>query len=126
MNRSAVYLLKKYFAIILVGVVGLLTLNNALFTHFHKLANGDLIVHAHPFSKSSQTSNPSQTHEHTKVELLVLDNLLLLFVGIILVTISSLVSTQKVERFCATLAIKYTRFRHFSNRAPPSLFIGIC
>ena len=120
MNKSAVYLLKKYFAVVLVGAVGLLTLNNALYTHFHKLANGNLIVHAHPFSKSDQTSIPPKTHEHTKVELLVLDNLLLLFAGKILVTISSLVSTQKIERFCATYAIHYARFRHFSNRAPPS------
>lgn len=126
MNKSAVYILKKYFALILVGVVGLLTLNNALYTHFHKLANGELIVHAHPFSKSNQTSNPSKTHEHTKVELLVFDNLLLLFAGIILVTISSLVVPQKTERQCIVVIVKRSLSRYFCNRAPPTLFIEAC
>jgi len=119
MKQSTIYMLKKNFAIVLVGVVGLLTLNNVLFTHFHKLANGELIVHAHPFSKSGQTNNPSETHEHTKVELLVFDSLLLLFTGIIIAGTSNLIRPFEIKRLYAAFTVKQNHFRHFSNRAPP-------
>jgi hypothetical protein len=72
-------IIKKYFALLLVGIVGLLVLNNALFSHNHRLPNGSVVVHAHPFSKSNQPDLPLQSHQHTKFQLLFLDSLLVLF-----------------------------------------------
>ena len=59
-----------------MGVIGLLIINSILFTHSQTLSDGSVIVHAHPYNK---TSNPSSNHNHHEDELLILNNITLLF-----------------------------------------------
>lgn len=54
----------------------LLITNNAFFTHIHKLPNGNIITHAHPFNKS-ENSNSTQ-HTHTDFQIFILQQLQLL------------------------------------------------
>ncbi|MBN2213607.1 MAG: hypothetical protein JW723_05130 [Bacteroidales bacterium] len=52
--------------------------NKIIFTHSHILANGQVISHAHPYDKSSD-SEPFKSHHHTQSELLFFENLKILF-----------------------------------------------
>lgn len=120
MKAGMHYIVKKYFAIALVGIIGLLTLNNTLFMHLHRLPDGSLIVHAHPFSKSNQADDPGQTHQHTKVELLVFDSLLILFAIGLLRVAKSNEQPRLVKHYYKLQSIGSSISHIFSNRAPPA------
>jgi hypothetical protein len=47
--------------------------NNILFIHPHKLLNGSIVFHSHPYSKSDESKNGQ--HQHTQDELLVIQGL---------------------------------------------------
>jgi len=59
-----------------LGIIGLLIINSILFTHSQILSDGSVVVHAHPYDK---TSNPPSSHSHHEDELLILNNITLLF-----------------------------------------------
>ncbi len=76
----------KLIATLLMISVGLFIVNNVVFLHTHKLANGRFIVHAHPYNKS-QDSAPFKKHNHTSQELFHIAHLQLLFlIGILTVS----------------------------------------
>lgn len=60
----------------------MLVCNRALFTHTHKLKDGTLIEHAHPFDKAGDTT-PLKSHHHTASAFLFFENLALLFITLI-------------------------------------------
>jgi hypothetical protein len=119
MKAGMTYWIKKTLAILLLGVIGLLMLNNALYMHLHRMADGTLIVHAHPFSKSNQTDDPAQTHKHTKVEILVFSNLLILFAVGLFQMVKSLVQPKLIKRYYLLQFLGLRSRRITSNRAPP-------
>ncbi len=49
----------------------LILLNNVVFRHSHRLTNGKIITHAHPYKPVS--NSPFQPNNHTTSELYVLD-----------------------------------------------------
>ncbi|MBI9054456.1 MAG: hypothetical protein JEY96_11605 [Bacteroidales bacterium] len=53
------------FLIILGGII----FNSTFFLHAHKTACGQIVFHAHPFSKTADSENSAPTHEHNKFEL---------------------------------------------------------
>jgi hypothetical protein len=121
MNAGVINRTKKYFAIALVSIVGLLTINNALFLHMHRLANGSLVVHAHPFSKSNQTDSAAKSHQHSKVEFQFLDSLLLLFANNISTT-EIVISTNWQEYiFNYQFSNLENSPQKITNKAPPSI-----
>ncbi len=61
-----------------VLIIAFQIVNNICWQHVHILADGTLVTHAHPYSKSSDSS-PAKQHHHTNAEMLVLDNLEILF-----------------------------------------------
>lgn len=111
---------KKYFAIFLVAIVGGLILNNILFIHLHLLPDGEIIVHAHPFSKTQQAENPLQPHQHSKVEILFFDSLLLLFVAAILHQLSAVVRKWKAQNVHYSYILLQNTPQVITNKAPPS------
>jgi hypothetical protein len=53
----------------LLGLWALIMLNSVMYRHTHRLPNGKIVSHAHPYQKSSDgTTN----HEHTDEELALL------------------------------------------------------
>ncbi|WP_298647228.1 hypothetical protein [uncultured Proteiniphilum sp.] len=80
--------ISKQIARLLIVVLGLFILNNAVFLHAHRLSNGEIILHAHPYNKS-QDPAPIKTHHHTAAELFSIAHLQLLF--FVLVTLSATV-----------------------------------
>lgn len=121
MNARVPSTIKNYLAIALLGIVALLTLNNALFVHWHTLPNGNIVVHSHPFSEPLQ-SDGSQGHQHSKIEFNFLDSLLLLFaVGLIAFALKALLFaeihfTNYSPTFLSLSPLSLT------NKAPPVCF----
>lgn len=68
MNRANKIL--SYFAILSIL---LLIVNNVLFTHFHHLENGEIVVHAHPYNIFAENDQSKANHKHTDSELLLAD-----------------------------------------------------
>lgn len=57
---------------VLLAFFSLLTLNNIVFRHAHRLANGQIITHAHPYWPS-KNKPPYQPNHHTNGQLVLLD-----------------------------------------------------
>ncbi len=71
-------ILKRIGVIIMICFVGLMIANKVMYTHIHKLEDGSIVVHAHPYDKS-ENENSGKTHHHVKAELFFLQSLELLF-----------------------------------------------
>ncbi|MBN2699347.1 MAG: hypothetical protein JXR52_11030 [Bacteroidales bacterium] len=56
-------------SLLLIGVLFVIIANKAVFTHTHLLGNGEIITHAHPFDRKTD-SQPSDNHHHSESELL--------------------------------------------------------
>ena len=59
---------------VLLAYFSLLTLNNVVFRHAHRLANGQIITHAHPYWPT-KNKPPDQPNPHTNGQLVLLDAL---------------------------------------------------
>ena len=68
MISKASYLLRIVGLLLIVAVL-LLLVNKSIFVHSHKMADGTIVVHAHPYNKSNDTE-PFKSHTHTQAELL--------------------------------------------------------
>jgi hypothetical protein len=53
----------------LLGLWALIMLNSVMYRHTHRLPNGKIVSHAHPYQKSSDGAT---NHEHTDEELALL------------------------------------------------------
>jgi len=102
----------------MIGILGLLIANKGLFMHTHKLVNGSVVTHSHPYDKK-QDSEPNKKHHHTKAEFLFFENINILFLTIFLIfSILSLV--RKKTSFIDVEKIYFTQLSfHYQGRAPP-------
>lgn len=64
--------IKKYLQHILVasGLIAMMlfSYNNATNWHFHKLDDGTIVKHAHPYQKGTKPDAPFQKHQHSGKE----------------------------------------------------------
>jgi hypothetical protein len=107
----------KAFAYFMIGIMSILVVNKAMFMHAHKMTDGKVITHSHPYDKND--SKPFKSHHHTKVEFLVIENLKILFLFVFLTsTLQNLVKKAKysfyrITRYTLNCIILY------KSRAPP-------
>ena len=99
-------------------MIGLLIANKAIFTHIHKLVDGTVIEHAHPFNKSDD-SKPYKSHNHTKAEILFFQNVEILFLFVFLTF--ALLKLVKKTKYSFYRITSYTLncIIHYKGRAPP-------
>ncbi len=74
MGSTNVFCLKRYragIARLLLSIYVAVFLNGVIFRHAHRLADGTIICHAHPYKSSPGTQFPS--HAHSRDELIWLD-----------------------------------------------------
>ena len=69
--------LKKIFGLLSIALILMLIGNKAMFWHTHQCADGSVINHAHPYSKSQESQSEKQ-HQHNNFELVFLQQLLIL------------------------------------------------
>ncbi|MEN8224621.1 MAG: hypothetical protein ABFS05_04600 [Bacteroidota bacterium] len=86
-------ILKKILAWLLVLSMGMLIVNKAVYLHVHKLENGTIVAHAHPFDKSND-AEPFKKHHHSDAEWISLSQIDTLF--FLLVLIGVLLSANSI------------------------------
>jgi len=64
--------------------------NNVAFLHTHVLSDGQIVQHAHPFSKN-KAENQNSGHTHNSLEILILNQLLIL---VLLIASTGLIITR--------------------------------
>ena len=109
---------RKVAIICMIGIIGLLTINNVMFLHSHKLDNGNFVTHAHPYDKSNDSA-PIKSHHHSKTELIFLENLQLLFIFILILFI--VLDVAKKKSHFVINRVFYTQGYEilYLGRAPP-------
>lgn len=109
---------ERLIASLTLVLISMLIINNSIFLHSHHLSNGFSISHAHPFKKSQSQGEP-MGHSHSKAEVLFLDQLNILFVIAISVSVAFYLRSNvaKFQPLVFSLQINY--FTKFFGRAPP-------
>ncbi len=113
-------IVKRALAVLMILIVGLLMVNKGLFVHTHKLEDGTIITHSHPYDKNHD-SEPYKKHHHSKSEFLFFSNLSILFFLIFL--IDSFLPLVKKKIFFRGFDKIYLKLLCYSvnGRAPPAL-----
>ncbi|MBW8333890.1 MAG: hypothetical protein K0M40_17845 [Prolixibacteraceae bacterium] len=109
---------KRAIAYLILGLMGLLIINKAVFLHSHVLADGTVISHAHPY-QSTDDSKPFQSHHHTKAAFFLFNNIELFFYSFpfgLIFFIPDLRTKVFISGF-TQIAPEY--FSSTRNRAPP-------
>ena len=73
MNKAPANISMRLFSYLFIVIVGLMIANKVLNLHLHKMENGSIVAHAHPFEKSDG-STPYESHQHTDTELLLIQS----------------------------------------------------
>lgn len=108
----------RTFALLMIGVMGMLIANKGLNLHSHKLDNGKIVMHSHPFNKN-QDSNPFKSHQHTNIEFLVLENLgILFFLVFLTITLFALIRKKTFYDNNKKGKLKILPYS-YPGRAPP-------
>jgi hypothetical protein len=105
----------------MISVMALMIANQALFLHAHKLADGTIVAHAHPYDKADETG-PYKSHHHTSSQLIFFENLHILFLFLFLI-LAVLTIPQELKRsidFLINYFLFYTNLH--KGRAPPASF----
>jgi len=113
---------KKQIVYLIIGLMGLMIINKAIFLHSHILTNGTVISHAHPY-QSTDNSKPFQSHHHTKAAFFLFDNIQLLFNSIPFGLIFLIPNFRTKVFFSGFTQIAPEYFSSTRNRAPPLMFL---
>lgn len=108
---------KKSIAFLLIAFVGLLVANEAIYRHTHHI-NGNTVTHAHPYDASSN-DQPSQTHQHSKAQIVFLNMLELLFPVFFLVFLTLAIPKPLKRTVNNIIPIYSARILNQQGRAPP-------
>lgn len=92
--------------------------NIACYSHTHRLADGSIVTHAHPYSKSTD-NQPFKSHHHTKAEFIIINALSLLFSLLIVASIfiNSVNTKAESEFIIASYSLESLQIQR--GRAPP-------
>ena len=113
---------KAFFLLILLPTIILLNFNLTTNGHQHKLINGEIVYHCHPFEHSSNNQSPYEDHHHSESEILFLsqtsNSFIIIFYFFIL---SNLLPLFKKEfHFLSNISLVSKEYHYQINyRAPP-------
>ncbi len=118
MKKVTNTILIRGIAIIMIGIMTLMIINQRFFLHTHKLSDGTIIVHAHPYDKSTD-SKPYKTHQHTNSLLLFYQNVSILFFVVFLAFALLVPFTKAKLSSVQTIRYYFIYTIHKKGRAPP-------
>lgn len=119
-HRMKIKVLHKIVAYLLIAAFTMFVVNQTFFLHTHKLPDGTIITHAHPYNKTTEHT-PYKTHHHTSVDFMMLHHINLLF---FVVFAFSLVLAQRMHLVRFAYLVKNNSTYDLSSvfgRAPPLL-----
>ncbi|MDD2634724.1 MAG: hypothetical protein PHW82_04425 [Bacteroidales bacterium] len=67
-SKNAIHVIMVWLSLVSLS---LLLINNSVFLHTHKLDDGRIISHAHPFKTADKTSSGEARHQHSLNEILI-------------------------------------------------------
>lgn len=105
---------------ILIPVILLASYNNTAYKHTHILSDGQVITHAHPFSKDNQATGTK--HKHNKVEFMILSLLYNLASLLCILFLALLIfgSVEQKKPIPKAVLIKHYHFSNTPHRGPPT------
>ncbi len=122
-NKSGVY---KVLSIFLLAAVITLFFNNSINWHFHKLSNGCLVVHAHPYQKAATNGGqPASDHHHKTPALLFFQQITnIFFLALVLsgLLLSIILPFRRLDGIPYHRQVSQKVYTHISARGPPLAF----
>jgi len=109
---------KRLAAFLLALLVGFLVVNKTIYIHSHRLDDGTLVTHAHPFNRAAD-DDPGKTHHHTSTAFLYISNIDHLLPMLLVSVGFALVAIQLWFRTLAVTAPLPGPIGHPDGRAPP-------
>lgn len=104
----------------MIGLICLLIANKTFYWHTHKLDDGSIASHAHPYDKEHDSS-PLKSHHHTKSAFDFFNHLYVLFLFVFFV-VGYFVSEIKASFFVRSKENAYNQLlSSHPGRAPPTL-----
>lgn len=111
------YLL-KLFSYLCLSILLLQIVNKSIYIHSHRLANGMLVMHAHPFNKQKDNA-PFKSHKHTNLEYFAYDTLTT-FIGVAIFSlVLLLIVTNTKNYYYIDLEIVKRFTQSKQNKSPP-------
>ncbi len=113
--------IQKYASVLLLFMLLTVMYNNITNKHYHLLPNGQMIVHAHPFSKN-ESNEAQKQHTHSSNQLFVIIQINNLFSLILTVSFLLLCIQENLKKKIVQFQIKPTfSFPkiNYRLRAPP-------
>ena len=120
MRNRIKHIVERQIALLLVAVMAMLVFNQSFNIHSHRLSDGTIITHAHPFQKSAaDDGEPVSSHEHSHNDYVFLDHFSLLFIVLAIFLAATIFSFSKKNYFQLIEHIKTHNVNHAFGRAPP-------
>lgn len=92
--------------------------NSAVNVHSHKLENGEIVTHAHPFNHQNNDS-PFESHSHSNFEFLVLVHLNTFLISSFSFVVLAFILFIKKGNYKIKLLQKQSFFCFKKNKSPP-------
>lgn len=105
--------------LLLITLIALMGFNRSVYTHTHKMGNGRMQSHAHPYNKTDDSA-PIKNHQHSMVEFVLLDHISILFLSVFLVL--GLIFRQRLVEFISAPLVWRNPLLvlSYQGRAPPA------
>ena len=110
-------------AFMLILAVGIWTASKSIFYHAHVLSNGEIVYHAHPYKKASDSA-PFKHHKHTDAQISAIDSLSLLFLCL-LATFSVILIALQLFYLIRNTLLQKVFICESGGRAPPTYLFNI-
>ena len=115
---------KRVIGFILILCAVLSIYNLGFNGHYHKLLNGTIVLHYHPYANTGNTSDsPFKNHTHSEVDFfqVMINNITISILPILVLAILSLILHKIIKYYVPDVIKSFTAFVHTcsSLRAPP-------
>jgi len=94
------------------------TANSIFNRHIHKLQNGTIIAHSHPYNKSQPTA-PCQPHKHSKIEIVLFQSADAWFFTFSAQSFAENILEKELLFIKKAEEYIFITIQQFQNRAPP-------
>lgn len=121
--------IKFVFITILLPAIFCLYFNQASNGHYHKLPNGEIVHHAHPYHHQNNNEHPFEDHQHSKSEyfiLALLSNPLTLLCFFLVLTNPIKILYRKIEYQTNETFSTYKYNYPNVYRGPPRFTLIVC
>jgi len=111
----------KFLLLFVLPTTVWLIINSAVNGHYHKLQNGEIIHHCHPFKHNENNKSPFEDHPHSNAEYYILDQIsnTIVLLSSFFIFYSTTLSYKEINHF-RVLLLPLKNYSFSNNyRSPP-------